>query len=315
MRVEVEVCIALVADLLIGDPRWLPHPVRWIGNFALRIEAPLRRIIRAPRLAGIMAALCVLLVTGGCAYGAITLAGLVALWLRDLVSILILYYCFAARDLAHHASDVYEALIADDLAEARSRVARIVGRDTDSLDEHGVVRAAVESVAENTVDGVTAPLFFALLLGPIGAIVYKAISTLDSTFGYKNERYLHFGWASARIDDCAAWLPARLTLPVMTIAASLSRLSPSGAWRIGLRDARKHASPNSGFSEAAAAGALRVQLGGPLLRHGRPVMAPLLGDDLVPLRREHIVEVIRLMLVTEIIFVAMLALLRIMLVN
>ena len=315
MRVEVEVCIALVADLLLGDPRWLPHPVRWIGNFALRTEAPMRRLFRHAKAAGIAAALCVLLTTGLSAFAAIFVAGLLADWLRDLVSIVILYYCFAGRDLAHHAWDVYRALCAEDLDEARSRVGRIVGRDTDVLDEQGIVRAAVESVAENTVDGVTAPLFFALLCGPVGAIVYKAISTLDSTFGYKNERYLQFGWASARIDDCAAWLPARLTLPVMAMAAWLTGLSMSGAWKIGLRDGRKHASPNSGFSEAAAAGALRVQLGGPLYRQGKLIEAPRLGDELELLQRAHIGAVIRLMLVTEILFAGGLALLRVMLVN
>lgn len=143
--------------------------------------------------------------------------------------------------------DVYWALTRGELDEARARVGLIVGRDTAELDERDIVRAAVESVAENTVDGVTAPLFFAALAGPVGAMIYKAISTLDSTFGYKNERYLHFGWASARIDDVAAFLPARLTLPLIALAAALARMRGGAAWRIGLRDRRRHASPNAGI--------------------------------------------------------------------
>jgi len=161
----------------------------------------------------------------------------------------------------------------------------MVGRDTDCLDEAGIVRAAVESVAENTVDGVTAPLFFAILGGPVGALTYKAISTLDSTFGYKNERYIQFGWASARLDDCANFVPARLTAPLIVLAAAILRLNPANAWRIFLRDGRKHPSPNSGLPEATIAGALSVQLGGTMYRKGVPVEMPRLGDPVKGLNR------------------------------
>lgn len=304
MSVEDQIGLALLLDLLVGDPRWLPHPVRLMGKLAQSLEQPLRRWMRHPRLAGVFVVLLVVGSSAAAAWLMLFLAGKLAPAARDLLSILLLYTTFAAHDLARHAQVVGAALRRGNLEEARRLVARIVGRDTAQLDERGVVRAAVESVAENTVDGVTAPLFFALLGGPIAAIAYKAASTLDSTFGYKNERYLHFGWASARWDDLVAWLPARLTLPAMTLAAALLGLHPLRALRCGLRDGQKHASPNSGISEATAAGALGVQLGGPLLRKGVPCSTPLLGDNLGPLQRKHIGQAIALMLTTALCFFA-----------
>jgi adenosylcobinamide-phosphate synthase len=174
-----------------------------------------------------------------------------------------------------------------------------VGRDTDSLDEPEVVRATVESVAENMVDGVTAPLLFAVVGGPIGAILYKAVNTLDSTFGYKNERYLQFGWASARLDDVVNFIPARITAPLTAVTAGLVGLRPLGAWRMFRRDGRKHPSPNSGLTEAAVAGALGVQLGGVNRYFGIASERPRMGDPLQPLSRAHILKTNRLMLVTS----------------
>lgn len=301
MTLAAQIAAAYGLDLLLGDPRWFPHPVKYIGRGALALEEPLRRHVTNQRLAGVIAVIAVVGGTAALAAVALLAARHAHPWLEDAVSILILYTTFATRDLAAHASAVDRALRRHDLPAARLLVSRIVGRDTDALDEVGVVRAAVESVAENTVDGVTAPLFFAALGGPILALAYKAISTLDSTFGYRNERYLHFGWASARLDDVAAWLPARLTLPVIAVAAACAGCRPVSAWRIGLRDCRKHASPNSGFAEAAMAGALGVQLGGPLLRKGHPVALPTMGEPFETLRVAHIRRAIALMLLTSLI--------------
>ncbi len=304
MRIEDQVGVALLLDLLIGDPRWLPHPVRLIGTLAIRLEEPLRKRIRNARLAGVAATFLVVTSAGGAAWLLLHIAGGIAAIARDIVSIVLLYTCFAARDLAAHALAVWRALKKDDLGESRRLASRMVGRDTAELDEKGVARAVVESVAENTVDGVTAPLFFALLGGPVAAIAYKAASTLDSTFGYKNERYLYFGWASARLDDVVAWLPARLTLPVMTVASALLGLRPLAALRCGIRDGQRHASPNSGISEATAAGALGVGLGGPLHRKGVLCATPYIGDDKTPLQRKHIGQVTALMLMTTVCFFA-----------
>jgi adenosylcobinamide-phosphate synthase len=299
MKLEYQVAIAFGADLLFGDPRWLPHPVKLIGRFAAGLEAPLRRAVPNARAAGAIAVAVVLGATGLATWLAITAASWARPLARDVVSIVLFYLCFAARDLARHSYRVYGALANGDLTEARQRVAMLVGRDTERLDEPEVVRATVESVAENIVDGVTAPLFFALLGGPVGAMLYKAVNTLDSTFGYKNERYLHFGWASARLDDLFNYLPARVTAPLVSLAAALIGLNPLGALRIFVRDGRKHPSPNSGLTEAAVAGALNLQLGGLNYYFGQPSERPRMGDPGKPSRPSHILKANALMLATS----------------
>jgi adenosylcobinamide-phosphate synthase len=298
MRLEYQILLAVALDCLLGDPQWFPHPVRLIGRFAAWIENPLWRVCGNVYLAGGVAVVLVLLVTGGVTGGILWGAHSIHPFLGDGASVFLLYLTFAARDLARHSGVVQDALESGDLTEARRRVGRIVGRDTAELDEGGVARAAVESVAENLVDGVTAPLFFAVLGGPVGAMLYKAVNTLDSMFGYKNERYLQFGWASARLDDVANYIPARLTAPFVTLAAALLGLRAGGAWRILLRDHDNTPSPNSGLTEAAMAGAMGVQLGGPARYFGQVVMKPTLGDAETPLRREHIGVANRLMFAT-----------------
>jgi adenosylcobinamide-phosphate synthase len=287
MRLEYQVLLAVLLDLLLGDPRWLPHPVRLIGWLAARLET-LTRAILPPRAAGVLTALAVVAAAGGAAWGLVRLAGTIHPYCADGVRIVLIYTTLAARDLARHSMSVYRALAEGDLPEARKRVSLIVGRDTAELDERGVTRAAVESVAESIVDGVTAPLFFAIIAGPVGAMVYRAVNTLDSMFGYKNERYLRFGWASARLDDAANFIPARLTAPLICLAALLLRGRAAQSWKVLRRDARNHPSPNSGFAEAAVAGALGVQLGGLNYYFGKPSLKPAIGDPLVELDKGHI---------------------------
>jgi adenosylcobinamide-phosphate synthase len=299
MRLEYQILIAFALDLLLGDPRWLPHPVKLIGRFALALESPLRRAIPNARAAGVIAVLVVLSVTGLTTLGVVRVAADLHPFVGDAVSILLHYTTIAARDLARHSHDVYRALQDGDLPEARRRVSMIVGRDTDRLDEVGVTRATVESVAENIVDGVTAPILFAVLGGPVGAMLYKAVSTLDSTFGYKNDRYLQFGWASARLDDIANYVPARLTAPLVAVAAALLGLRPLNALRMWLRDGHKHESPNAGLAEAAVAGALGVQLGGLNHYDGEPSKHPPMGDSIQPLERRHILKTNWLMVTTS----------------
>jgi len=303
MDLKYQVLIALAIDLFLGDPRSLPHPVKLIGALAIGLEAPMRRRFK-PRAAGILTALTVILSTASAAAAIVYIAGIIHPFLEDAVSILILYTTFAARDLARHSSDVYRALERGDLPEARRCVSRMVGRDTDQLDGQGITRAAVESVAENTVDGVIAPLFFAFLGGPVGAIAYKAVNTLDSTFGYRNERYAEFGWASARIDDAANYIPARLAVPFIAMAAIFLDQDARGALRISRRDGRRHSSPNSGLSEAAMAGALGVRLGGPVMRKGKPDEIPYIGDPSHPLQSGHIRMANALMFASTFLFAA-----------
>jgi len=220
-------------------------------------------------------------------------------WLGEAVAVFFIYSSIAARDLVRHSSAVHAALAGGDLAKARQRVGLIVGRDTAELDEQGVTRAAVESVAESMVDGVTAPLFFAVLAGPMGAMLYRAVNTMDSLFGYKNERYRRFGTAAARLDDLANFLPARLSALLIPVAAFFLGLDARRSLIVLKRDRKNHASPNSGHSEAAMAGALGVRLGGPAVYSGRAVAKPFLGDALRPLEPQDILRSNRLMLLAS----------------
>ncbi len=305
MRLEYHILAAFTLDLIVGDPRWLPHPVRLMGRFALALERPTRAVCRKPMLAGMVTALAVIGVSAGVAWGLLFLAETIHPWAKTGMSVFLIYTCLAARDLAAHSGRVGKALRSGDLPQAQLAVSMMVSRDTDCLDEAGATRGAIESVAENMVDGVAAPLLFAIVAGPVGAITFKAISTLDSTFGYKNEQYRQFGWASARIDDVANWLPARLTAPLIALAAMFLRFGPLAAMRCCLRDHGKHASPNSAWAEATVAGALGVQLGGPTRYAGVMSDHPTLGDAHVELSPKHIGQANRLMYVTTILLLAL----------
>ena len=293
------VLAAVVLDLILGDPRALPHPVMAIGRMISFLEPRLRRIFRSERVAG-----CALLVTTvGVSYGcaALLLAGAYALApdAGIAAAVYLSWVSLAARSLHVESGKVAEALERGDLPGARLALSYIVGRETDQLEEADIVRGAVETVAENTGDGVIAPLFYLILGGPALAIAYKAVNTLDSMVGYRNERYLQFGWASARFDDLANFIPARLTGLLMVLAAPICALSGKGAWRIMRRDCRNHSSPNSGFPEAAAAGALGVKLGGVNRYFGSDVEKPTIGDASIPLSLASYGGVVRLMYCSE----------------
>lgn len=299
------VLAAVLLDLLLGDPRWLPHPVVFIGRSIAVLERQLRRLVGNERLGGVL-----LLVTtvGGtvlAAWGLLRLAAVLHPMLQGGVAVLLSWNCLAARSLQRESGYVAEALQRGDLADARWYLSRIVGRDTAELQEPEIWRATVETVAENTSDGVIAPLVYLMIGGPLLGLAYKAVNTLDSMVGYKNERYLRFGWASARCDDLVNWLPARLTGWLMVLAAPLAGLSAGGALRVMRRDGRNHSSPNSGMPEAAAAGALGVRLGGTSSYFDKPVAKPFIGDPVQPLSREAYRGVVRLMYGSEAVLVAL----------
>ena len=304
MRPETQILAAAVLDLVLGDPRWFPHPVKGMGRLALFLEGVTQPRFKSETLAGIATAVAVIALTVAAATLALTMAASIHPWLGDVISIILLYSGIAARDLSAHAGGVRDALQAGDLQLARQRVGMIVGRDTAQLEEPEVARAAVESVAESIVDGVTAPIFFALLGGPVAVMAYKAVNTLDSTFGYKNQRYLHFGLASARIDDAANYIPARLTAPLVAAASVALGLDWRRSFIVLKRDGRKHPSPNSGLCEAAVAGALGVQLGGLNFYFGQATEKPRLGDAIEPLSSRHVVRAVRLMWLTCGLFMA-----------
>jgi len=269
---------AFVADLLLGDPRRLPHPVVGIGRLVAGLEKLLYDRLLPRRLGGGLLVMLTLLVSGCLALGILTLAARLHPVAGVVVAVWMTWTCLALRELHRQSAAVVAQLSAGDLDAARQALSLIVGRDTHELDEQAVLRACIETVAENTSDGIVAPLFYLGLGGPLAGIVYKAASTLDSMVGYRNERYREFGWAAARLDDLLNWLPARFTTLLLVFGCLPLGLDARNAWRIARRDARKHASPNAGYPEAAAAGALGVQLGGPASYFGQWQEKPTFGD-------------------------------------
>jgi len=265
-------------DLLLGDPHGWPHPVLGIGKFIKRSELVLAGLFDNRRLAGVLLALATLGMTALFTWAVLWLAALIHPWVGLAMSVWVGYTTLALRALHVESREVIRQLEQENLEEARRALSLIVGRDTAPLDEQGILRACIETVAENTSDGVIGPLFYLFLGGPVLAMTYKAASTLDSMVGYTDDRYREMGWASARIDDLLNLIPARLTGLLMVLAALPVGLNPWRALKVLLRDARKTKSPNAGFPEAAVAGALGVQLGGPAVYFGVLTDKPTLGD-------------------------------------
>jgi adenosylcobinamide-phosphate synthase len=302
-----ELLMACAIDGLIGDPPWLPHPVRLMGRAIEWYEGRARAMVHGPggeRVAGVLLATVLPALAYAGAWSAIELGH----GMHDLAGVVVVVglgaTTLAARDLVDHARDVLKPLQAGTVENARLAVSKIVGRDTAHLSESEIVRATVESIAESACDGVVAPLFYLAVGGPPLALAYKAISTLDSMVGHQDARYRYFGWASARLDDAANWIPARVTAGLLVIAASLSSRNGGAAWRVVRRDGHKHPSPNSGRPEAAMAGALRIRLGGVSLYDGNPFERPYLGDEVVPLQPFHIASALRLMMLAATLAVA-----------
>jgi adenosylcobinamide-phosphate synthase len=288
MSLEIQILFALFLDLLFGDPRGFPNPARMMRRFALDLEPSLRRMIKSPREAGVVAAVMVIGLFGLAAWGLLRLAASLHPWAYTVLSIWIFYTALSARALADQSAEVYRSLEVGNLVLARKRVSEMVRRDTDRMDREEVARAAIESVARHSVDCVIAPLICAFLFGPLGAFLYKAIDVLDSAFGHKNEQYYDFGRFSAWIDRIANWLPARVTVWLMAVAAMLLGMRPLAALSISRRDGSTQANPNAGLPEAAMAGALGVQLGGPVFRDGTFDPEPFMGDPVQRLEPVHI---------------------------
>ncbi len=296
---------AFLVDLAVGDPPMV-HPVRLLGRLIAALEGVTRRIARTAseeRVGGILIAGAV----AGGAY-AITRGLLLATtrWprVRDGIEVWLLAMTIVTRGLAASSLRVQRALDHGDLLLARRAVGEIVGRDTGTLDEAEIVRAAVESTAESITDGITAPVFYGLIGGAPLAMAYRAANTLDSMLGHKDEHYLHLGWASAKLDDLVTWVPARLTAAMFPLAAILAGESAWGAVRMILRDGRKHPSPNAGIPEAAMAGTLGVRLGGRNMYDGVVEDRPYLGDPIRQISRRDITRAVRVAVATAIVFAA-----------
>ena len=254
---------AVVLDLLIGDPSWIPHPVVLIGKLISKAETLLRKAFpQKLRFDGKILAVTIPLFTLAVTFLLLWVCYQINPLFGLAVEIFLGSLTLAAKSLKKESMKVYEQLEKGDLPKARYAVSMIVGRDTQNLDETGVTKAAVETVAENTSDGIIAPMFYLAIGGTPLAMCYKAINTLDSMVGYKNEKYIDFGRASAKLDDAANFIPARIAGVLMVISAYLTGMDGKNAWKIFRRDGRNHASPNSAQTEAACAGALQVQLAG-----------------------------------------------------
>lgn len=303
MEIGLVIALAFVLDFILGDPSWFPHPVRGIGHLLSFFEGFFRKRIKNERNAGVATALASLFTGLGLVLILLFLSHLAGKTWSIICSVIIIYFSIAPKDLSDHAIRVKKALGSGDIELARKRVSFMVGRDTDLMSEPDIIRATVESVAENTVDGVLSPLFWAFLLGPAGAFGYRIINTLDSMFGHKNEKYLKFGWFSARLDDVANYIPARIGLICFAISAKICGLNWKKALFIGIRDGQKHPSPNSGISEAAMAGALGIQLGGMVFRKGVAIDNPLMGEPNEILDKKHISVACRIMFFTSAFFI------------
>ena len=288
-----------VLDAVFGDPAWLPHPVVLMGKCISKLEKTLRA--RFPKtqqgelLAGAVLAFCLPVGTFLLTSAVCLLAAKISPWLGLAVQMFWCGQALAARGLVQESRNVYNKLVNPDLPAARKAVSRIVGRDTENLTAEGVTKAAVETVAENASDGVIAPLLYMLLGGAPLALTYKAINTMDSMVGYKNETYLYFGRAAAKLDDVANYIPSRLAALLWAAAAALTGNDAKGAWRIWRRDRRNHASPNSAQTESACAGALGVQLAGPAYYFGEYYPKPTIGDALRPIEPQDILRADRMM--------------------
>ncbi len=294
--------IGFCLDLLLGDPHWAPHPVRAIGALIAGLEKGLRRLFpKSPAgelTGGVVLVVLTLAIPTGLTVLLLWACRLVNPWLALAVESLLSYQLLATKSLAAESRKVYDALKTGDLDKARYAVSMIVGRDTASLDEAGVARAAVETVAENASDGVIAPLIFLAIGGAPLGMFYKAANTMDSMVGYKNDKYLYFGRAAARFDDILNFFPARIAGVLMCLGSTAAGYDGKNAWRVFKRDRKKHKSPNSAHTEAACAGALQLRLAGPNFYFGKLVEKPYIGDDQRPIEALDILRSGRILYAT-----------------
>lgn len=302
------VTAGFVLDLMFGDPNSAYHPICLIGYLIAWMEKQTRRLFpktgKGERLAGAVCALLVVLVSTGVPVLLLVLSYRAAFWLGVAVEAALCFFVLAAKTLKKESMNVGRALEQQGVEAGRKAVARIVGRDTQELSVTGVVKAAVETVAENYADGVAAPLMYLILGGAAAGFCYKSINTMDSMLGYKNETYRNFGWFPAHLDDVANYLPARLAALFLILAAFLCGEDGVQSWKTFLRDRYKHASPNSAQTEAAAAGALRVQLAGDAWYFGELHKKPFIGDDLRPIEIADIGRINRMMYVAAVLALA-----------
>ena len=307
MKILCVCLIGMILDWIFGDPVWLYHPVRIIGKWIAFLEKILRKLVgdqegneKKLLIAGGILWILVILASAAVPMGILYLAEKFSPCAAFVLECFWCYQLLAARSLGKESKKVYKKLIQDDLSGARLAVSMIVGRDTENLTVEGVTKAAVETVAENTNDGVIAPLIYMLIGGPILGFVYKAVNTMDSMLGYKNEKYLYFGRVAAKMDDVAGFIPARISALLMILASCLLGMDGKNALWIWKRDRRKHASPNAAQTEAVCAGALQVQLAGDAWYFGKKHEKDTIGDPIREIEPRDILRSEKLMIGTEV---------------
>ena len=293
---------AFLLDLVLGDPESLPHPIRWMGKSITFMEPIFRKLPTGPAISGAFLSISLIATTWALTSLVIQASELIHPLAGDVLEILIIYYAVSARSLEDSALEIYRSLQQNRLQEAKARVAMIVGRDVADLKEDGIARATVETVGENLVDGVVSPLFYAAIGGAPLAMAYKMVNTLDSMIGYKNDTYRHFGKIAARIDDVANFIPARLVVAVIAIAALILIRRGRHTWETAMAEGANHSSPNAGYPEAAFAGALSVQLGGPNFYEGHLVNKPYIGLRFGQTKPIHIKRACDLMMLSALIW-------------
>ncbi|MCP3873891.1 MAG: cobalamin biosynthesis protein CobD [Desulfobacteraceae bacterium] len=294
------ILFAFILDFILGDPIKLPHPIIYMGNAISFFEIRFRQFIKEPFFSGLLFAGFLIVITGLIGWIIIKLSIIIHPVFGSIVQMILLFYCFSSKSLEKAAQCVFMALKENDIEKARENVSMIVGRQTEELDEKGITRATVETVAENFVDGFLSPLFFAMIGGVPLALVYKMINTLDSMVGYKNDTYILFGRASARIDDIANFIPARLSVFIISLSAFIISLSKGIlAFKTGLTQGDYHKSPNAGYPEASFAGALEIKLGGPNVYHGTLVDKPFIGKGFQDPGRLKIKQACELMMLSS----------------
>ena len=303
MKLTLIIIGAYLIDLAIGDPRFLPHPVIFIGRLISYLEKLIRKMIKNERVGGIILVIGVLLITGILTHGLIILAYKIYMPLGVILECLLIYQIMATKSLREESMKVARALD-DSLEDGRRAVSYIVGRDTKELDEKGVIKATVETVAENTTDGIVAPIIFCSIGGAGFGMIYKAVNTMDSMVGYKNEKYIKFGTAAAKLDDLVNYIPARITAIIMIIASGLLKMDMKNAIKVFKRDRYNHKSPNSAQTESVCAGALDLQLAGNSCYFGEVYEKPTIGDEIRKIEIEDIKRVNRLMYATSLIAIA-----------
>lgn len=310
------IVIGFLLDLIVGDPRWMYHPVRLVGKLIEVLERPLRdafaKTEKGERAAGRVLVVLVCGITTAIAFFILFLLYKVNLWVGFAVESIMCYQLFAVKSLRDESMKVYKELEKDDLPAARKAVSMIVGRDTENLSAEGVTKATVETIAENTSDGTLAPLFYMMIGGPVLGWFYKSVNTMDSMVGYKNDKYIHFGRCGAKFDDVLNFVPARLCAVFMIIASSVCGLDGKNAVRMFKRDRFNHASPNSAQTEAVMAGALNVQLAGNAWYFGKMYEKPTIGDDNRPIEIKDIKRANRLLYMTAIVAMIIFGVIRIL---